>query len=91
MAQIVATIAVTAVVLALLAYGLVWLWHYIKRYRLAVGFAALTAGFAIIRFISLHEVDAWFAAMPGVQPIIDTVSAAGASALAIYRFWQLRT
>jgi hypothetical protein len=61
--QITASIAVAVVVMALVAWGLLWSWHYIKRYRLAIGFAGLT-GPGIIRFISLHEVDAWNAAAP---------------------------
>jgi hypothetical protein len=31
---------------------------------IAIGFMGLTLGFAIIRFISLHEVDAWNANAP---------------------------
>jgi len=57
--QIAASIAVAVVVMVLVVWGLLWAWHRIKRYRLAVGFAGLTVGFGIIRFISLHEVDAW--------------------------------
>src|ERR1700704_1834248 len=50
--QIRASIVVAVVVLVLIAGGLLWAWHYIKRYRLAIGFAGLTVGFGIIRFIS---------------------------------------
>ena len=63
--QITASIAVAVVVMILVVWGLLWAWHHIKRYRLAVGFAALTVGFGIIRFISLHEVDAWNEARSG--------------------------
>ncbi len=48
--QIVASVAVALIVVILLLYGLLWMWHYMKRYRLAVGFAALAVGFGIIRF-----------------------------------------
>ena len=48
--QIAASIAVAVVVLALVVWGLLWAWHRIKRYRLAVGFAGLTVGFGVIRF-----------------------------------------
>ena len=65
-------------------------WHRIKRYRLAVGFAGLTVGFGIIRFISLHEVDAWNANAPWARTAVDLVVAAGVSAVAIGRFRQLR-
>ena len=87
--QIVASVAVALIVVVLLLYGLLWMWHYIKRYRLAIGFAALAVGFGIIRFISLHEVDAWNASMPWARAIVELIAAAGASALAIARLRQL--
>ena len=85
-----ASIAVAVVVIALIVWGLLWAWHYIKRYRLAIGFMGLTLGFAIIRFISLHEVDAWNANAPWARTAVDLVAAAGVSAVAIARLWQLR-
>jgi hypothetical protein len=88
--QIAASIAVAVVVMALLVWGLRWTWHRINRYRLAIGFAGLTVGFGIIRFISLHEVDAWNANAPWVRTAVDVVAAAGVSAVAIARLWQLR-
>jgi hypothetical protein len=60
------------------------------RYRLAVGLAGLTVGFGIIRFISLHEVDAWNANAPWARTAVDLVAAAGVSAVAIARLYQLR-
>jgi hypothetical protein len=87
--QITASIAVAVVVAVLVVWGLLWAWHRIKRYRLAIGFAGLTVGFGIIRFISLHEVDAWNANAPWARTGIDLVAAAGVSALAIARFRQL--
>src|SRR5262249_56059357 len=78
--QIAASIAVA--VMALVVWGLLWTWHRIKRYRLAVGFAGLTVGFGIIRFISLHEVDAWNANAPWARTAVDLVAAAGVSAAA---------
>ena len=88
--QIVASVAVALIVVVLLLYGLFWIWHYIKRYRLAIAFAALAVGFDIIRFISLHEVDAWNAAMPWGRVVADLIAAAGTSAVAIARLRQLR-
>jgi hypothetical protein len=88
--QIAASIAVTVVIMALIVWGLRWTWHSVKRYRLAVGFSGLTLGFGIIRFISLHEVDAWNANAPWVRTSIDLVAAAVVSAVAIARLWQLR-
>jgi len=64
--QIVATVGIALIVVGLFLYGVIWMWHYIKRYRLAIGFASLAVGFGVVRFISLHEVDAWYAAMPGL-------------------------
>jgi len=87
--QITASIAVAVVVMVLLIWGLLWAWHYIKRYRLALGFAGLTVGFGIIRFISLHEVDAWNANAPWARTFADLVAAAGVSAVAIARLRQL--
>jgi hypothetical protein len=87
--QIAASIAVAVVVTVLIVWGLLWAWHYLKRYRLAVGFAGLTVGFGIVRFISLHEVDAWNAAAPWARTVVDLVAAAGVSAVAIARLRQL--
>src|SRR5262245_47353243 len=77
--QIVATVGVALIVVALFLYGLIWMWHYIKRYRLAVAFASLAVGFAIVRFISLHEVDAWNAALPWARSVVELIAAAGVS------------
>ncbi len=87
--QITASIAVAFVVVALLIWGLVWIRHYIKRYRLAIGFASLIVGFGLIRFISLHEVDAWNANVPWARTVVDLVATAGVSALALARLRQL--
>ena len=87
--QITASVAVAVVVIVLVVWGLLWAWHYIKRYRLAIGFAGLTVGFGIIRFISLHEVDAWNADAPWARTVVDLVAAAGVSAVAIARLCQL--
>jgi hypothetical protein len=87
--QITASITVAVVVMVLVVWGLLWAWHIIKRYRLAIGFAGLTVGFGIIRFISLHEVDAWNAYAPWARTVVDLVAAAGVSAVAIARLYQL--
>jgi hypothetical protein len=87
--QIVATVAVALIVVVLFLYGLLWMWHHIKRYRLAIAFASLAVGLGIIRFISLHEVDAWNAALPWARTVIELIAAAGASAVAIARLRQL--
>jgi len=87
--QIAASIAVAVVVIVLIVWGLLWAWHYIKRYRLALGMLGLTLGFGIIRFISLHEVDAWNANASWARTAVDLVAAAGVSAIAIARLRQL--
>jgi hypothetical protein len=87
--QIAASIAVAAVIVVLLAIGLIFAWDAMKRYRLAIGFTALGAGFGVIRFISLHEVDAWNAQMPWLRVVVELIAAAGASAVAIVRLGQL--
>jgi hypothetical protein len=87
--QIAASIAVAVMVIALMVWGLVWAWHHIKRYRLAFGFMGLTFGFAAIRFISLHEVDAWNASAPWLRTTIDLVAAAGISGIALGRLRQI--
>jgi hypothetical protein len=88
--QIAASIAIAVLVIVIIVWGLMWAWHYIKRYRLAIGFTGLTFGFASIRFISLHEVDSWNAYAPWASTTVDFVAAAGVSAVAIARLWQLR-
>ena len=88
--QVAATIAVALVVVVLLVIGLLALRDYIRRYRLAIGFASLAVGFGVIRFISLHEVDAWNAAMPWLRVVVELIAAGGASAVAIARLRQLR-
>ena len=88
--QVAASIAIAVVAMALVVWGLLWAWHHIKRYRLAIGFTGLTLGFAIIRFISLHEVDAWNTNAPWARMAVDLIAAAGVSAIAIARLWQLR-
>lgn len=87
--QIVATIAIATLVLIVFVHGWLWIFHHVKRYRLAIGFAALAVGFGAIRFISLHEVDAWVAAMPWARATVELIAAAGASAVASVRLWQL--
>jgi hypothetical protein len=87
--QIAASLAVLTLVLGLFVYGLFWLWDEIKRYRLAIGFAAFAVGFALIRFISLHEVDGWVVAMPWARVLVETTAAVGASAVALVRLRQL--
>jgi hypothetical protein len=87
--QIAASVTVASIVVVLLAVGIVSYWEQLKRYRLAVGFTALAAGFAAIRFISLHEVDAWNVQLPWLGVTIELVAAAGASAVALVRLRQV--
>jgi hypothetical protein len=45
----------------------------------------------MIRFISLHEVDAWNANAPWAPMVVDLIAAAGVSTIAVARLWQLKT
>ncbi|HET6437001.1 MAG TPA: hypothetical protein VFG59_02985 [Anaeromyxobacter sp.] len=89
--QVAATIAIAVLVVALLAIGIASAWDYIKRYRLAIGFAGIAVGFGLIRFISLHEVDAWSRELPWVRDAAELVAAVGASSVAALRLAQLRS
>jgi len=88
--QVVATATVTLIVVVVLAIAIVSLWDYFKRYRLAVGFASMAVGSGVVRFISLHEVDAWNKAMPWMRVVVELAAAVGASAIAVVRIRQLR-
>lgn len=83
--QITASIAVAVAVVVLFLWGLLWI-----RHRLAIGFAGLVVGFGLIRFISLHEVDAWSARAPWARTVVDLVAATGVSAVAIARLREIR-
>jgi hypothetical protein len=87
--QIAASIAVVILITALIAWCLPCTWHHSERYRFAVGFAGLTVGFGVIRFISLHEVDTWNTSALWAGTAVDVVAAAGVSAVAIARLYQL--
>jgi hypothetical protein len=89
--QIAATLAVLAVAAILMAIGIATYWDAIRRYRLAIGFTGIAVGFAAIRFISLHEVDAWNRDMPWIGALAELTAAAGASAIALLRLRQVRT
>jgi hypothetical protein len=83
------TIVVALAAIILLLYGLFWFWDSIKRYRLAIGLTAVVVGYVAIRFVSLHEVDAWNSAHPWVRTYVDLIAAGGTSAIAIARLRQL--
>ena len=88
--QIAATVAVVVVVAVLLAIAIASARDYFKRYRLAIGFTGIAVGFGLIRFISLHEVDAWSRTLPWVRNAGELVAAVGASSVAAVRLAQLR-
>lgn len=87
--QIAVTIAIAFAALCIFLYGLYWMAHVLKRYRLAFGFASLAIGCAMIRAVSLHEVDGWTMEMPWLRPTVDLVGAAGASIAAVSRLYSL--
>lgn len=88
--QVALTAAVALAVGVLLLLGLAWVWHYIKRYRMAIGLSALVVGLGLIRFISLHEADAFFARWPWFRPTAELTAATGTVAVALARLVRLR-
>ncbi len=88
--QIAATLGVALVVAVLLVIGIVSFWNYLKRYRLAIGFASMAVGFGVVRFISLHELDAWVREFSWLRIGVELLAASGAAALAAIRLRQLR-
>lgn len=89
MLQIVVSIAVVTVSVAGLIYGLIWIWHNVRRNRLAVGLVGLVVGFGVVRFVSLHEVDGWYASAPWFGPVLDSAAAVGISLIAVLRLRRL--
>lgn len=87
--QIAATIAIALVASCSFLYGLYWVAYVLKRYRLAFGFASLAIGCAMIRVVSLHEIDGWFLEMPWLRQTFDLIGATGASMAALSRLHSL--
>ena len=88
--QIIASLMVALVAVNVFIWGVLWIWHLVRRYRLAIGLTGLIVGFGLIRFISLHEVDAWNASAPWVRRGVELVAACGVSFLALLRIRQLK-
>ncbi|HEU4385127.1 MAG TPA: hypothetical protein VFR85_16705 [Anaeromyxobacteraceae bacterium] len=88
--QVAVTVTIVAIVGVLMAIGIASMRDYIKRYRLAIGFTGLAVGYGMIRFVSLHEVDAWSAAVPWARVVVELTAATGASAVAVARLRRLR-
>ncbi len=90
--QIAVTIALTAFALVALTAGLHYAWEALKRYRMAAGCVAAVLASAGIRFVSLHEVDAWDRAWPWVRAILEVgISALAATAAAARARQAVRT
>ncbi len=87
--QIAVTIGLAIFALAALAAGLRSLWDLLRRYRLAAASVAITVSLALIRFVSLHEVDAWDKAWPWARMVIDVATSVLASAASLARVRQL--
>lgn len=86
--QIAATVTVAVFALAAMAIGLRSIWDVLKRYRLAAGCVSLILASAIIRFISLHEVDAWDRTWPWIRISLDVAPSSLAAAVALVRARQ---
>lgn len=88
--QIAATVGLAAFAAGALAVGLRALWEALKRYRLAAACIAVIVASAAIRFVSLHEVDAWNREWPWVRVSIDLGTSVMALAAALARVRQAR-
>jgi hypothetical protein len=88
--QIAATLGFAALAVIAFAVGLRSIWEALKRYRLAASCIAVILASALIRFVSLHEVDAWNRQWPWVRITIDLGISALASAAALARVRQVR-
>ncbi len=86
--QIAVTLALAAIALVALTVGLRYAWETLKRYRLAAGCVAAVLASAGIRFVSLHEVDAWDRAWPWVRVVLEVGISALATAAATARARQ---
>lgn len=87
--QIAATIGLATFAVVALFVGLRSLWDFMKRYRLAAGCVSATLALALIRFVSLHEVDAWDETWPWARVVIDISTSALASAASMARVRQI--
>lgn len=83
--QIAVTVALAAVAVVALGVGLRYAWEALKRYRMAAGCVLAALATAGIRFVSLHEVDAWDRSWPWVRVAIEAGISALATAAAILR------
>ncbi len=88
--QIAATVVLAAFAAGAFTVGLRALWETLKRYRLAVSCIAVIVASAAIRFVSLHEVDAWNREWPWVRVSIDLATSALAIVAALARIRQAR-
>src|SRR5574338_496158 len=86
--QIAATVGLAAFAVAAMTIGLRTIWDVLKRYRLAAGCVTVVIASALIRFVSLHEVDAWNARWPWVRITVDLATSAVAVAAAVARARQ---
>jgi hypothetical protein len=89
--QITVTLGLAVVALIALIVGLRSILDFLRRYRLAAACVCITLAFALIRFVSLHEVDAWNDEWPWARVAIDLLTSLGASAAALARVRQLGT
>lgn len=87
--QIAATLALAGVAVVAFTIGLRSVWEALKRYRLAASCIAVIVASAAIRFVSLHEVDAWNQEWPWIRIGIDLVTSALATAAALARVRQV--
>lgn len=87
--QIAATVGLAAVALVAFTVGLRSIWEALKRYRMAASCIAVIVASALIRFVSLHEVDAWNREWPWIRVTVDLATSALAVAAALARVRQV--
>ncbi len=87
--QVAVTLALAVFAVVALSVGLRYAWEALKRYRLAAGCVAAAIASAGIRFVSLHEVDAWDRAWPWVRIVLEMGISALAMAAAVVRARQV--
>lgn len=87
--QVVITVSLAGIAVVALGVGVRYAWETLKRHRLAVGCVAAALASAGIRFVSLHEVDAWDRAWPWVRVLIEAAISALATIAAVVRARQV--
>lgn len=87
--QIAATVALAGFAAVAFTVGLRSIWEALKRYRLAASCIAVIVTSALIRFVSLHEIDAWNRQWPWIRVAVDLGTSGLTIAAALTRVRQV--